>query len=78
MRCLNCHHDIPDTAKICAHCEAPVMEEPTEEEMEAARALLRARLDDQTWRRDLEEKRRALAVEPTLAGMIEIVVIKDE
>jgi hypothetical protein len=40
MRCLNCHHDIPDTAKICAHCEAPVMEEPTEEEMEAARALL--------------------------------------
>jgi hypothetical protein len=46
--------------------------------IEAARALLRARLDDQTWRRDLEEKRRALAVEPTLAGMIEIVAIKDE
>src|SRR5438105_11565337 len=40
MRCLNCNRDISETAKICAHCEAPVMEEPTAEEMEAARALL--------------------------------------
>jgi hypothetical protein len=40
MRCLNCNRELPETAKICAHCEAPVMEEPTAEEMEAARALL--------------------------------------
>ncbi len=41
--------------------------------LEAARALLRTRLDDQTWRDDLEEKRRALAAEQTLAGMVAIV-----
>jgi hypothetical protein len=40
MRCFNCNREIPDTAKICGHCEAPVMEAPTAEEMEAARALL--------------------------------------
>ena len=40
MRCLNCNREIPETATLCAHCEAPVMEEPTAEEMEAARALL--------------------------------------
>ncbi|HEV3118977.1 MAG TPA: hypothetical protein VGY58_18130 [Gemmataceae bacterium] len=40
MRCLNCNREISETAKICAHCEASVMEEPTAEEMEAARALL--------------------------------------
>jgi hypothetical protein len=41
--------------------------------IDAARALLRARLDDQTWRHDLEQKRRALASEKTLAGMVAIV-----
>src|SRR5690349_7447779 len=40
MRCLNCNRDIPDTAKICGHCETLVVEPPTEEEMEAARAFL--------------------------------------
>jgi hypothetical protein len=40
MRCWNCNRDIPPTAKACVHCEAPVMEEPTAEEMEAACALL--------------------------------------
>jgi hypothetical protein len=40
MRCLNCNRDIPNNAKICAHCEAPVMPAPSAEEMEAARALL--------------------------------------
>ena len=41
--------------------------------IETARELIRARLDDQTWRDDLEEKRRALAAEQTLAGMFAIV-----
>jgi hypothetical protein len=40
MKCLNCNREIPKKAKICAHCEAPVMPEPSAEEMEAARALL--------------------------------------
>jgi hypothetical protein len=46
--------------------------------IDAARALLRARLDDQTWRRDLEQKRRALAAEKTLGGMVAIVKIDSE
>jgi len=41
--------------------------------VEAAREIFRAQLDSQTWRRDLEEKRRALATEQTLAGMLAIV-----
>jgi len=40
MRCLNCNREIPDKAKMCGHCEAPVIEPPTPEEMEAARAFL--------------------------------------
>jgi hypothetical protein len=40
MRCLNCKREIPNTAKICMHCEAPVMEGPTEDELAAARDLL--------------------------------------
>ena len=40
MRCWNCDRDIPKTAKICGYCESPVEEEPTEEEMAAARDLL--------------------------------------
>lgn len=41
--------------------------------IEAARELMRARLDEQTWRDDLVEKRKALAAEQTLAGMVAIV-----
>ena len=41
--------------------------------IEVARALMRERLDEQTWRTDLDEKRRALATEQTLAGMLAIV-----
>lgn len=41
--------------------------------IEATRALMRERLDEQTWRDDLEQKRQALANERTLAGMVEIV-----
>lgn len=41
--------------------------------IEAAREIFRARLDSQTWRRDLEEKRRALAAENTLTGMFSIL-----
>ena len=40
MRCMNCKRDIPETAKICSHCEAPVMAEPSPEEIEAARVLM--------------------------------------
>jgi hypothetical protein len=40
MRCWNCRRAIPETAKICVHCEARVGEEPTAEELEAARSLL--------------------------------------
>jgi hypothetical protein len=41
--------------------------------LEAARELMRLRLEEQTWRTDLDEKRRALAAEQTLAGMFAIV-----
>lgn len=41
--------------------------------VEAARELLRLRLDAQNWRSDLEEQRRALNAERTLAGMVEVV-----
>jgi hypothetical protein len=34
---------------------------------------MRARLDDQTWRTDLEQQRQALSVEKTLMGMVAIV-----
>jgi hypothetical protein len=40
MNCWSCNRPIPETATICAHCEAPVMPEPTPEEWEAARQLL--------------------------------------
>jgi hypothetical protein len=40
MKCWNCQREIPETAKICVHCEEPVMPEPSAEEMEAARELL--------------------------------------
>ncbi len=36
MECLNCGKDIPDAAKACQFCEAPVEDPPTEEEMQAA------------------------------------------
>jgi hypothetical protein len=40
---------------------------------EAARDLLRACLDAQTWRHDLEQRRRDLATQQTLPGMLAIV-----
>ncbi len=40
MRCWNCNREIPEAAKVCVHCEAPVGAEPSAEEMEAARTLL--------------------------------------
>src|SRR5437899_2397198 len=40
MRCLNCYREIPQSAKVCAYCEATVRDEPTAEERQAARALL--------------------------------------
>lgn len=41
--------------------------------IDAARELLRAQLDLQSWREDLEKRRRALAKEKTLAGMVKIL-----
>ncbi|MBE2180671.1 MAG: hypothetical protein IAE97_09395 [Chthoniobacterales bacterium] len=43
-----------------------------------ARQLLRPRLEDQTWRDDLDQGREALAREETLAGMFAIVDGKDD
>jgi hypothetical protein len=40
MRCLNCNCELPENAMVCAQCEAPVMEAPTEEELQAASFLL--------------------------------------
>jgi hypothetical protein len=39
MHCWNCQREIPETAKACVHCEAPVEPEPTPDEMKAAAAL---------------------------------------
>ncbi len=41
MQCLNCGKTIPDTAKICRFCEAPVEEGPTREEEQAIRKMLK-------------------------------------
>jgi hypothetical protein len=41
--------------------------------IEIARELLRTRLNEQTWRSDLAQRREALAKEPTLAGLFAIV-----
>lgn len=40
MQCWNCGKNIPDAAKACKFCEAPVEPEPTEEEVEAVRQIL--------------------------------------
>ncbi len=41
MRCGNCGKNIPDTAKVCRFCEAAVEAEPTEEEKDVVRELLK-------------------------------------
>jgi hypothetical protein len=46
--------------------------------LEIARGLMRARLDEQTWRGDLPERREALAREQTLAGMAAVVEGKND
>jgi hypothetical protein len=40
MQCLNCGKTIPDTAKICQFCDAPVVQRPTREEEQAVREIL--------------------------------------
>jgi hypothetical protein len=45
--------------------------------MEAARDTIRAQLDIQTWRDDLEKRRKKLVTETTLAGMLKIVEVED-
>jgi len=40
MRCLNCHKEIPDTAKVCQYCEAIVEPEPPPEAMRAMREFI--------------------------------------
>jgi hypothetical protein len=41
MRCWNCGKRIPDTVKVCGFCEAAVEDEPTEEEKDVVRDLLK-------------------------------------
>jgi hypothetical protein len=40
MRCFNCGKEIPEKAKICEHCEAPVEEEVTAEDAELVQEML--------------------------------------
>lgn len=40
MRCWNCQKEIPQGAKACLHCEAPVQSMPTEEELKHAKEAL--------------------------------------
>jgi hypothetical protein len=40
VRCWNCGKDIPDGAKACKFCEAPVQPEPSAEEMDFAQEML--------------------------------------
>ena len=40
MQCFNCRRNIPDNARVCQFCEAPIEPEPTQEEFEAARELI--------------------------------------
>jgi hypothetical protein len=40
VRCFNCNHELPQNAKFCPVCEAPVEPEPTAEELDAVRAAL--------------------------------------
>ena len=41
MRCWNCDKKIPDNATVCGFCEAAVEGEPTEEEKDVVRDLLK-------------------------------------
>lgn len=40
MKCWNCLKQLPNGAKACPHCEAPVEAEPSAEEIEAVRGVL--------------------------------------
>lgn len=40
MICQNCQKQIPDKAKVCLYCEAPVEPEPTQEEMDLVLQML--------------------------------------
>lgn len=40
MRCWNCNREMPATATACAHCESPVMPEPSAEEFEVVSEML--------------------------------------
>jgi hypothetical protein len=42
MRCWNCHKKLPKGAKACLFCEAPVEEEPTDEEIEAVAEVMQS------------------------------------
>ena len=37
MRCMNCHGEIPETAKVCEFCEAKVQPEPSPDAMQEIR-----------------------------------------
>ena len=63
---------------LMAHPTGPTpvtfeLERASKTGIEAARELMKLRLDEQTWRTDIEQKRRALTAEQTLPGMVTIV-----
>jgi hypothetical protein len=62
MRCWNCNKKIPDDAKLCKHCEAPVSEAPTEEEMKAVHEIL-AGMDEETQQALIEAVQRSSSVD---------------
>lgn len=39
MRCWNCLHELPATARRCPHCEAAVVDQPGADELAAAREI---------------------------------------
>jgi hypothetical protein len=41
MLCWNCGRKVPDTAKVCKHCEADLSDAPGEEEMAAVEGILK-------------------------------------
>ncbi|MBI3410099.1 MAG: zinc ribbon domain-containing protein [Planctomycetes bacterium] len=41
MRCINCNRELPENAKVCGHCEAPVMPAPGEGEMQFVAEFLK-------------------------------------
>lgn len=70
MQCWNCGKSIPDAARACKFCEAPVELEPTEEEIEAVREIL-----DQMPAEVMDEFRAAFEQSETAEDFINRIMI---